>query len=430
MLPGAGGQTVVARQRIRVRPDIGRALHVIVAAEDVGATAGDADVAEHQLQDTHGADVGVTDRVLRLAHTPDDGGRLILGHHLGNPQHFGLGNAGHVLDLVRGPFHDFFLDLVDAVHAGLQVLLVFPAVLEDMIEQAPDERDVGARADAAIHVGLGGGTGKARIDDGDLAAIFLGMQQVQHRHRVRLGSIRTDVQRCLRVLHVVVGVGHRAVTPGIGDAGNRGRVADAGLMVHVVRAEEGHELAHQVGLLVAVLRRADPVGRIRAAFLADRQQLFRDFVERLFPGDLLVFAVDQLHRVLQAMFAMAVLAHRGALGAVRAEIDRRVKNRLLTGPDTVLDHGIDGTADRTVGTDGALDLDTAGALGRIGGIGRADHVVGQLRGDGTATGHQTGTLEEAAAIHGRGKNACRLGNLGFCGRREIPGNFRGDTGAR
>ena len=39
-------------------------------------------------------------------------------------------------------------------------------------------------------------------------------------------------------------------------------------------------------------------------------------------------------------------------------------------------------------------------------------------------------LESAPELDRLNEDAGRLGNLGFCGRREIPGNFRGDTGAR
>jgi hypothetical protein len=225
-----------------------------VATENIGATTGNTDVTEHQLQDAHGADVGVTDRVLGLTHTPDNGGRLVLGQHLGNLQHFSFGNAGNVLDLVRRPLHHLFLDLVDAMHASLQIFLVFPAVLEDVIKHAPDEGNVGTGTNSRVDVGLGRRARKARIDDRHLAAVFLGVQHVQHRHRMRFGGIGADVQSRLGKLHVVVGVGHRTITPGIGDTGDRGRVADAGLVVHVVGTEEGHELAQQVSLLVALLR--------------------------------------------------------------------------------------------------------------------------------------------------------------------------------
>ena len=134
VLPRAGGEAVVAGQRIGVRADVGRALHVVVAAEDVGAAAGDADVAERELQDARRADHRVADRVLRLAHAPDDRRRPVLGHHLGDLEHLRLGHAADLLDLVRRPLgHHVLLDLVHAVDAVVDVLLVLPAVLEDVV---------------------------------------------------------------------------------------------------------------------------------------------------------------------------------------------------------------------------------------------------------------------------------------------------------
>src|SRR3546814_14066495 len=96
-------------------------------------------------------------------------------------------------------------------------------------------------------------------------------------------------------------------------------MADARLIVVVVGAPEGAELAVEVGAFVAVLGTADEVHRVGPGLLADLQHLVADLVDRLIPADLLVFAVDQLHRVLQAPLAMRVLADRSALGALRSE---------------------------------------------------------------------------------------------------------------
>ena len=100
--------------------------------------------------------------------------------------------------------------------------------------------------------------GEARIHHDHLGAVFLGVQDVQQGHQVRLGRVRADEQHRLGVLHVVVGVRHRAVTPGVRHARHGGGVADARLVVAVVGAPEGDELAQQVGLLVVVFRRSDP----------------------------------------------------------------------------------------------------------------------------------------------------------------------------
>ena len=46
----------------------------------------------------------------------------------------------------------------------------------------------------------------------------------------------------------------------------------------------------------------------------------------------------------RAALAVAVLAHRRALGAVRAEVERRVEVRLLTGPHAILNFADDTAA--------------------------------------------------------------------------------------
>ena len=252
-------------------------------------------------------------------------------------------------------------------------------------------------------VGLGRGAREARVDHDHLAADFLGMQHVQHRHRVRLGGVAADVQRSLRVLHVVVRIGHRAVAPGVGHAGHRGAVADARLVVAVVAAPQAHPLAQQVRLLVVVLGRADDEDRIDAALLAQLEHLGADLVERLVPADALVLAVDQLHRVLEAVLAVAVLAHGRALGAVRAQVDRAVEHRLLAHPDAVLDHRVDRAAHRAVAAHRALDLDlgvrvTAVLLG-VGRLGLAHQH--QLRRRHAGADAEARAAQEGAAIERR-----------------------------
>ncbi len=180
------------------------------------------------------------------------------------------------------------------------------------------------------------------------------MQHVQHAHRVGFGGVGADVHGHLGVLHVVVRIGHGAVAPCIRNAGHRGGMADTRLVVAVVAAPVAHELAHQVRLLVVVFGRAHPVDGVGSVGLAQLQQLGADFLQRRVPADALVFAVHQLHRVTQAVFAMAVLTQRSPLGAVGAEVDRGVEHRLLAHPYTVLDHRIDSTAHRAVAAHGAF----------------------------------------------------------------------------
>ncbi len=247
---------------------------------------------------------------------------------------------------------------------------------------------------AAVRVKRGSSTISGRV------VLLLGLQQMLQRDRMRLGRIAADQEDRLRLHDVVVGVRHRAVAPGVGDTGDGRRVADARLMVDVVRAPEGGELADQVGLLVAVLGRAQPVDAIGTRRLADLQHLVADLVDRLIPGDPRPLAADELHRVLEAALAVGVLAHRRTLGAVGAEVERAVEAGLLADPDAVLDFGDDGAADRAVSADRLLDLDLA-ASRRPCGLSLA-HAARQRRRRGETADGEARIAQEGAAIERAG----------------------------
>ncbi len=293
-----------------------------MATENIGPAARYADIAKRQLQQARGAHDRVADRVLGLAHAPNYRGRPVFRQRFGRLVDFRLRHAASLFHLVRGPLHHLVPDLVHAVHAVIDVLLVFPAVLEDVVHHPVQEGDIGAGTDTDVMIGLGRRAGVAWIDDDHLAAGFLRMQNVQHRYRMRFRSIGADKHGRLRVLNIVVAVRHRAITPGIGDAGHRGRVADARLVVAVIAAEEGGELAQQRRLFVVVLGGADPEYGVRPVGLFDVHQFGGDFSQRLVPADALVLAIDQFHRIFQPVFAVAVFAHRRAFRAMRAEVDR------------------------------------------------------------------------------------------------------------
>src|SRR5688572_1692771 len=98
-------------------------------------------------------------------------------------------------------------------------------------------------------------------------------------------------------------------------------MADPRLVIDVVGAPEGRELAAEVGLLVAELGRAQPIDRLRPGLLADREQPVADLVDRLLPADPLPAPADQLGRISEPPLADRELAGRGALGAMRAHVD-------------------------------------------------------------------------------------------------------------
>ena len=286
--------------------------------------------------------------------------------------------------LLRVPLGNLGLDLIHAPDALADELLVLPAVLEDMPQNAPDQRHVGARPEADVLVRMGRGPGEARIahDEGRVV-LLLGLQHMLQGDRMSLGGIAADLEDGARIVDVVVAVGHRAVAPGVRNTRDRGRVTDPRLMIAVVRAPEGIELAEQIGLFVAMLGRAQPVDRIGTGAFADLEHLVADLVDRLIPADLLPLAVDHLDRMLQAALAMGVLAHRCALGAMGSQVEGAVPARLLADPDALLDLGDNGAADGTVGTDRFDLLNFALPRALRGGL--LDHARRQSRRGGNAT---------------------------------------------
>ena len=400
--PRAFDQAVVERQRHDIEAEVGRALHVGVAAEDVGAGAGRADVAGGEQRDAERADVGGADGVLGRAHAPDQRRWLLCGERLGDALHLSGRHAGDALDFGWIPLLDLLADVVHAVDALLDELLVFPAVLEDVPQQPVDHRNVGAGADADILGGVRRGPRHARIDHDHLGAVhLLAFKDVLQRHRVSLGGVGAHEDDRLGVADVRVAVGHRAVAPGVGYAGDGGGVADAGLVVGVVGAPERRELAVEIGAFVGELGGAEPVHRVGAGLAADLRELVADLVDRDVPGDAAPFAVHELDRVPQAAVAVHQLAGRGALGAVRAAADRGVPTGLLTDPDAVLHFTDHGAADRAVRADVLADRHRHAGLRPGCGSVRLAHAGERQGADrGEAADREAGAAQEAAAIEG------------------------------
>ena len=239
-----------------------------MAAENVGAAARFANVTQSQLQDAGGTHDGVTNGVLGLAHAPHHRAGATLVEHAGHFEHLGFFDTTGFFHLVWRPLgQDFFLDFVHAKDTVIDVLLVLPAILENVVQDAKHKSDVRAGSNAHIFVSLGCGAGETRIHHNHLATVLLGVQHVQHTHRVRLGGVGTNVHGDLAVLHVVVGVGHGAITPSVGHTGHGGGVANARLVIAVVGTPKAHKLAQQVGLLVVVLGGPDVVNAVWAAGL-------------------------------------------------------------------------------------------------------------------------------------------------------------------
>ena len=171
MPPRAFDQAVVERQRHDIEAEIGRALHVGVAAEDVGAGAGRADIAGGEQQDAARAHVGRADRVLGRAHAQIRVDGFSVANILATRSSCAPGTPVTRSTSSGVPLLDLLADVVHAVDALFDELLVFPAVLEDVPEHSVDDRNVGAGTQPHIFRGMRGGAGQARIDDDEVRAI-------------------------------------------------------------------------------------------------------------------------------------------------------------------------------------------------------------------------------------------------------------------
>jgi len=205
--------------------------------------------------------------------------------------------------------------------------------------------------------------------------------------------------RTYSVADVVVAVGHRAVAPGIGYAGNRGRMADARLVIDVVGAPERCKLAKEVGALVGELGGAQPVHRVRSRLLPDCCKLVADLLDRLLPAHLRPLAVDELHRIFEPPVAVHELAHRGALGAVRAAVDGRIPARLLADPNPVCDLGRDRASDRAVRADVLADDDLGSCRRRRSGMGLAHGGERQRAERGKTAAEEARAAQQRAPIN-------------------------------
>ncbi len=296
----------VAGQDVVENGVIGRALDVRLAAQGVDAAAGDADVAEEQLQHGVGAHVLGAVGVLRRAHGVHDRRRAVRaagGAEGAGHRHVGLDvGAGDLAHHHRGVAAVvLFQQLVDAarvlqthVAQGAAVLagLVFPGVFavaevggviaaeqpfgkgeavvddeggvgviddvilldqvvfQDVVDQAADEGDVGPRPQLGIDIGLRGGPGVARVDADQLGAVVHRPLHIFEGDRMVFSRVGTDAEDDIRMLDVVPVVGHCTTTEGGRQTGNRSGVSYSRLVFEVADPHGAGKFAHQVAFLI------------------------------------------------------------------------------------------------------------------------------------------------------------------------------------
>src|ERR1700686_3151273 len=215
---------------------------------------------------------------------------------------------------------------------------------------------------------------------------------------MRLLRVAAHHQNGLGIADVVVAVRHRAIAPGVGDAGDRGGMADTRLMIGIIGAPEGRELAVEVGGFIGEFGRAQPVHRVRPRLLADFQKFVADLVDGRFPGDAGPSAIHELYRIAQAALAQYIVSDRCALTAMRATVDRTVVIGLLADPYAICDFGDNRATDRTMRAD-VLSGRNRRACGRwrtgLRVAYAAERKIAERR---QCAGSDTRTLQEATSI--------------------------------
>ena len=244
-----------------------------------------------------------------------------------------------------------------------------------------------------------GGARHPRIDDDEVRLVeLLAFEHVLQRNRVCFRRIAAHEDHGLGIADVVEAVGHRAIAPGVGHAGDGGRMTDARLVVVVVGAPERRDLAEEISAFVGEFRRAHPIDRFRPRLLADLHHLVADLIDGLIPADARPLAIDELHWIFEAPIAVHELAYRSTFGAMRAAIDRTFPTRLLTDPHAVGNFGSNGAADRTMRADALVDCYRGARRGRRTGL-RLAHAGERQRAECRETaGSETRAAQKGAAV--------------------------------
>src|SRR3954454_11086328 len=328
---------LVVRIHHRDQAGVGRALHVVLAAQRVQSRAGPADVAGDRAHRDQAARVVGARRVLGDPHAPVDDTRVRLAPQAGDePDRVGV-DSGDLLGALRRVLLDDLRDLAVVGRARGDEVAVDQAEADDLVHDAVVEGDVGAGLDLAVDVGVVGDPLAARVDDDQLRPAAPGLLEERRRDRVVGRRVRAREDRDVGVEDVAVGRRDRAGADALEQRRDARGVAQARAVVDVVRPEAGaDELLEKVGLLVGALRRAEAGDRRRAVRRVDLLQAARGELERLLPrrlaevGEDLVVVDEPARLALLVGLAAHVLRER-PLRIARLAADERGREALGRG---------------------------------------------------------------------------------------------------
>ncbi len=267
------------------------------------------------------------------------------GRPRGTRREFGVGHVGGQEQLARIAAHE-----QRRVRPLAHERLVVAAFRDQEVDEAERQRAVGARPHLQEHVGAGGGADAARIDDHQLGAARLRGDHVLSETQevaVRVGAPEEDAAAVGEIGHGQA-VGAERVGGGAGVARPLAEVRGAD---HVWRAEQGRQAPQPRLDLVEPGAAAGALAErhgARAVGGAHGQQLRRDEVERLVPGDALPAGVGvglgarAAHGVVHALGLVEELRGGPSFGADGAAV--RVGRIRVDAEDAVAGHRRDGRA--------------------------------------------------------------------------------------
>src|SRR5918992_2919243 len=136
------------------------------------------------------------------------------------------------------------------VGVDLDVLFEVLLVLEDVVDQPPQESDIGARPDRCVDVTHRRGAREARVDMDELGALLFGDHGVPETHGVGLRHVGAFDQDAVRVLQILQVGGGPAPTVRDAQTGHRGTVSYTRLVRYSHEPQRMKKLGYEVVLLV------------------------------------------------------------------------------------------------------------------------------------------------------------------------------------
>ena len=267
----------VAREMVRLAAHVRRALHVVLSAQGIHARTRAPDIAGEQRK------VHQAHHALGALHVLGDAEAVyaergclarIESRCLADP----LGSdAAHWRYALGRPGLDEAAIGLPVRDARRNEVGVDQPFADHRVSQRIQQRDVGARSQLQVQLGLLRQLGATRVDHDQVGTAQRRLANARTHDRVVLGGIGAKHQQCSCALDVVEGAGGGSRAEHRAQRGRARRVAHARAAVHVVGAEHhARELLRQVVVLVGRARRAEHADGVGTVYSEDALQPLGD----------------------------------------------------------------------------------------------------------------------------------------------------------